>query len=94
MVETTRPLVGIIIGSTSDWPTMQHTAELLAQFDVPHERRVVSAHRTPEWMVKYARDAELTVLADSPIEAAETAFAARRALLVRHADETWADATA
>jgi 5-(carboxyamino)imidazole ribonucleotide mutase len=58
MVENTGPLVGIIMGSRSDWPTMQHAAELLEQFNVPHERRVVSAHRTPEWMVKYARDAE------------------------------------
>ncbi len=54
----TEPLVGIIMGSKSDLPTMQLASELLTQFDVPHERRVVSAHRTPESMFKYARDAE------------------------------------
>lgn len=59
MKETKAPLVGIIMGSKSDWPTMQHASELLSQFGVPHERRVVSAHRTPKWMVKYAREAEL-----------------------------------
>ena len=58
MTESKEPLVGIIMGSKSDLPTMQHASELLGQFNVPHERRVVSAHRTPEWMVKYARDAE------------------------------------
>lgn len=52
------PLVGIIMGSRSDWETMQNGAEILTQFDVPHECRVVSAHRTPEWMVEYARTAE------------------------------------
>lgn len=58
MNQGTNPLVGIIMGSKSDWPTMKKAAELLEQFDVPHERCVVSAHRTPEWMFKYARDAE------------------------------------
>jgi len=58
MSESTEPLVGIIMGSKSDLPTMQHASDLLTQFNVPHERRVVSAHRTPEWMVQYARDAE------------------------------------
>lgn len=52
------PLVGIIMGSKSDWETMRHASELLAQFEVAHERRVVSAHRTPLAMVEYARDAE------------------------------------
>lgn len=55
---TEKPLVGIIMGSKSDLPTMQHASEFLSQFNVSHERRVVSAHRTPEWMVRYARDAE------------------------------------
>ena len=45
------------MGSRSDWETMQHACTLLDQFDVPHERRVVSAHRTPEWMVEYAKTA-------------------------------------
>jgi 5-(carboxyamino)imidazole ribonucleotide mutase len=48
------PLVGIIMGSDSDWPTMQGAAEALKEFDVPHEVRVVSAHRTPVDMLDYA----------------------------------------
>lgn len=50
--------VGIIMGSKSDWETMRHAAEMLQQFGVPHECRVVSAHRTPEWMMEYAQSAE------------------------------------
>ena len=53
-----RPLVGIIMGSKSDWDTMLHADEILNRFDVPHECRVVSAHRTPEWMREYATSAE------------------------------------
>jgi 5-(carboxyamino)imidazole ribonucleotide mutase len=52
------PLVGIIMGSKSDWETMRLAAETLRDFNVPHECRVVSAHRTPEWMVEYAAEAE------------------------------------
>jgi 5-(carboxyamino)imidazole ribonucleotide mutase len=52
------PLVGIIMGSKSDWETMRHVAETLALFDVPHESKIVSAHRTPQWMVEYASGAE------------------------------------
>ena len=51
-------LVGIIMGSKSDWPTMQKAAEVLDQFQVPFESRVVSAHRTPNWMFEYAQTAE------------------------------------
>ena len=51
------PLVGIIMGSTSDWETMGHAAEVLAQLGVAHECRVVSAHRTPDRMYDYARAA-------------------------------------
>jgi 5-(carboxyamino)imidazole ribonucleotide mutase len=51
-------LVGVIMGSTSDWETMRHTAELLTEFDIPHECQVVSAHRTPAWMTEYATAAE------------------------------------
>lgn len=51
------PLVGIIMGSQSDWETMRSAAELLTQFDVPHEVQVVSAHRTPERLFDYARSA-------------------------------------
>lgn len=52
------PLVGIVMGSKSDWETMQAAAEVLAEFKVPHECRVVSAHRTPEWMCQFAQGAE------------------------------------
>ncbi|MCC6236766.1 MAG: 5-(carboxyamino)imidazole ribonucleotide mutase [Dehalococcoidia bacterium] len=52
------PIVGLIMGSTSDWDTMRHAADVLTQFDIPFESRVVSAHRTPEWMSEYARAAE------------------------------------
>jgi 5-(carboxyamino)imidazole ribonucleotide mutase len=52
------PLVGIIMGSKSDWETMRAAAETLARFGVAHEAKVVSAHRTPGWMVEYASTAE------------------------------------
>ncbi len=52
------PLVGIIMGSTSDWETMQHAAAQLEELDVLFEKRVVSAHRTPKLMVDYAETAE------------------------------------
>lgn len=58
MATASQPLVGIIMGSRSDWDTLRHAAEMLEQFDVPHERRVVSAHRTPELMVEYAKEAQ------------------------------------
>ena len=58
MTKELRPLVGIIMGSKSDWDTMAHTHEMLDRFGVAHECRVVSAHRTPEWMCEYAREAE------------------------------------
>ncbi|MFN9880574.1 MAG: AIR carboxylase family protein, partial [Planctomycetota bacterium] len=45
-----QPLVGLIMGSRSDWDTMRAAADILAQFELPHECRVVSAHRTPDWM--------------------------------------------
>lgn len=53
-----KPLVGIIMGSTSDWETMQHAAETLTNLGVPFEKSVVSAHRTPDRMYDYARKAE------------------------------------
>jgi 5-(carboxyamino)imidazole ribonucleotide mutase len=53
-----KPLVGIIMGSVSDWETMRHAAEQLAALGVPFEKRVVSAHRTPKLMVNYAESAE------------------------------------
>ena len=52
-----RPLVGVIMGSRSDWETMKQADEVLTRFDVPHECRVVSAHRTPQLMAEYAATA-------------------------------------
>ena len=52
------PLVGLIMGSASDWETMAHAAEVLDRFGVAFEKRVVSAHRTPRWMAEYAAAAE------------------------------------
>lgn len=51
------PLVGIIMGSTSDWETMRHAARVLEELGVPHETRVVSAHRTPQRLYDYATGA-------------------------------------
>ena len=51
------PVVGVIMGSRSDWETMKNAADMLEQFGVPHECRVVSAHRTPQWMTEYAESA-------------------------------------
>jgi 5-(carboxyamino)imidazole ribonucleotide mutase len=50
-------LVGIIMGSQSDWPTLSHAAEMLERLGVPHETRIVSAHRTPDRLRSYANDA-------------------------------------
>jgi len=55
---TDQPLVGVIMGSKSDWDTMRHAVEILKEFGVAHDCRVVSAHRTPAWMCQYAEDAE------------------------------------
>ena len=52
------PLVGIIMGSRSDWETMRHAAETLERLGIPHEARVVSAHRTPDLLFEYASGAE------------------------------------
>jgi 5-(carboxyamino)imidazole ribonucleotide mutase len=53
-----QPLVGIIMGSSSDWETMEHAAKTLEELGVPHETRVVSAHRTPDLLFEYAASAE------------------------------------
>lgn len=53
-----KPIVGVIMGSKSDWETMRHAVEVLTQFGVPHEARIVSAHRTPNLMCEYASEAE------------------------------------
>jgi 5-(carboxyamino)imidazole ribonucleotide mutase len=55
---TARPVVGIIMGSRSDWETMRHAAETLAALGVAHETKVVSAHRTPERLYDYAKSAK------------------------------------
>ena len=55
--EQALPLVGVVMGSKSDWETMRHAAEMLARFEVPHECRIVSAHRTPAWAAEYASTA-------------------------------------
>jgi 5-(carboxyamino)imidazole ribonucleotide mutase len=52
-----QPLVGIVMGSDSDWEVMQHAARRLAEFSVDYEARVVSAHRTPDLLYRYAEDA-------------------------------------
>lgn len=57
-MSTPSPLVGVIMGSKSDWETMQHTAQTLTQLAIPHEVRVVSAHRTPDLLFEYASTAE------------------------------------
>ena len=53
-----QPLVAVIMGSKSDWETMRHADETLTKFDVPHECRVISAHRTPQLASAYATEAE------------------------------------
>ncbi len=53
-----KPLVAIIMGSRSDWETLRAAEEILVQFEVPHESAIVSAHRTPEHMTKFAKEAE------------------------------------
>jgi 5-(carboxyamino)imidazole ribonucleotide mutase len=54
----TKPLVGVIMGSKSDWETMKLASEMLTKFDVPHECKIVSAHRTPLLLAEYAANAE------------------------------------
>jgi 5-(carboxyamino)imidazole ribonucleotide mutase len=56
--EASAPLVGVIMGSSSDWPTMQHAAETLSALHVPFETRIVSAHRAPDLLFSYAETAE------------------------------------
>jgi 5-(carboxyamino)imidazole ribonucleotide mutase len=56
-VDQPRPLVGVVMGSSSDWETLRNATQILAEFDVPHEARVVSAHRMPDDMFAYAEGA-------------------------------------
>ena len=53
-----KPLVAVIMGSTSDWETMRHAVEVLERFGVAYEKHVISAHRTPVWMAEFAQSAE------------------------------------
>ena len=53
-----KPIVGIVMGSNSDWDTMQHAAQMLEQFGIPHEAQVLSAHRMPDDMFQYAENAQ------------------------------------
>ena len=55
---STTPKVGVIMGSVSDWETMKEACDVLEQLQVAFEKKVVSAHRTPQWLTKYAEDAE------------------------------------
>ena len=57
-VASNNPVVGIIMGSQSDWPTMLMAADLLKQFEIPYEAKIVSAHRTPKLLYSYAETAE------------------------------------
>ena len=55
---STKPIIGVVMGSSSDWDTMQHAVQILQQFGVPHEARVVSAHRMPDDLFAYAEQAQ------------------------------------
>ncbi len=57
LVNEASPLVGVVMGSKSDWETMQRTSETLTALGIAHECRIVSAHRTPDWMTQYAKTA-------------------------------------
>jgi len=58
MPQSTSPLVGVVMGSKSDYEHMQHCCAMLDELEVPYEARIVSAHRTPDWMFLYAEQAE------------------------------------
>lgn len=58
MEQMISPIVSVIMGSASDWETMQHASQMLKDFDIGHERLIVSAHRTPAWLADFASTAE------------------------------------
>jgi 5-(carboxyamino)imidazole ribonucleotide mutase len=58
VLNSDRPLVGVVMGSRSDWETLRHATEVLAELGIPYEAKVVSAHRTPERLFQYGREAE------------------------------------
>jgi 5-(carboxyamino)imidazole ribonucleotide mutase len=55
--QSSNPLIGVVMGSKSDWDTMRHASEMLTRFKVPHESRIISAHRTPQAATEYASGA-------------------------------------
>ena len=57
---TQKPQIGVIMGSQSDWDTMQHAIETLEKLEIAYEKRIVSAHRTPDLVFEYAKTAEQT----------------------------------
>jgi 5-(carboxyamino)imidazole ribonucleotide mutase len=57
MSTQSKPLIGVVMGSSSDWDVMQHAVAILKEFDIPHEAQVVSAHRMPDQMFAYAKSA-------------------------------------
>lgn len=59
----TKPLIGVVMGSSSDWDVMRHAADQLASLDIPYDARVVSAHRTPDLLFEYASSAQARGLA-------------------------------
>ncbi|MEM7209495.1 MAG: 5-(carboxyamino)imidazole ribonucleotide mutase [Pseudomonadota bacterium] len=63
MSDESAPLVGVVMGSDSDWPVMRHAVEQLERFNIAHEYRVVSAHRTPDLLFEYAEGAQARGLA-------------------------------
>jgi 5-(carboxyamino)imidazole ribonucleotide mutase len=58
MADSSTPLVAVVMGSSSDWDTMQHAVAMLERFGVAHERHIVSAHRTPVWLAELSSGAE------------------------------------
>jgi 5-(carboxyamino)imidazole ribonucleotide mutase len=58
MADHPQPLVAVVMGSSSDWDTMKHAVDVLERFGIPHERHIVSAHRTPVWLAEFATGAE------------------------------------
>ena len=81
------PLVGIVMGSKSDWGTMEHGAAVLKQLDIPYEARIMSAHRTPDWTAEYAstaaeRGVEVIIAAAGGAAALPGAVAAKTELPV------------
>ena len=62
MSKSILPSVGIIMGSQSDWPTMENSAQILNKFEVPFETKVVSAHRTPDLLFEYAKSINFSIV--------------------------------